>query len=63
MNMNTFTEYKIVNHADSSKVEEEVSELMKQGFIPFGGVECSSHEGKIEIFQAMVKVQEPQEPT
>jgi len=28
-----------------------------------GGLECSSHEGKIEIFQAMVKVQEPQEPT
>ncbi len=51
-----------MNHADSSKVEEEVSELMKQGYIPFGGVECSSHEGKIEIFQAMVKAQEPQEP-
>jgi Domain of unknown function (DUF1737) len=62
LNMNKFTGYKIVNHADSSKVEEEVSELMKQGYIPFGGVECSSHEGKIEIFQAMVKVQEPQEP-
>ena len=29
MNMNKFTGYKIVNHADSSKVEEEVSELMK----------------------------------
>jgi hypothetical protein len=56
--MNKFTEYKIVNHADNSKVEQEVTELMKQGFIPFGGLECSSHEGKIEIFQAMVKVQE-----
>lgn len=56
--MNKFTDYKIVNHADSSKVEQEVTELMKQGFIPFGGVECSSHEGKIEIFQVMVKAQE-----
>ncbi len=56
--MNQFTEYKIVNHTDSLKVEQEVSELMKQGFIPLGGIECSSHDGKLEIFQAMVKPQE-----
>jgi hypothetical protein len=56
--MNKFTEYKIVNHTDSAKVEHEVTELLKQGFIPFGGLACSGNDGKIELFQAMVKVQE-----
>ena len=59
--MNRFAEYKIVSDSDCNKVEQEVNELIKQGFIPFGGIESSfvPNEQKIYIFQAMVKFQEP----
>jgi hypothetical protein len=61
--MNRFSEYKIVSDSDYNNVEQKVSELMKQGFIPFGGIESSyvPNEQKIYIFQAMVKFQEPVE--
>jgi len=61
--MNRYVEYKIVSDSDCNKVEQAVNELMKQGFMPHGGIESSfvPSEQKIYIFQAMVKFQEPVE--
>jgi hypothetical protein len=61
--MNRFSDYKIVSGSDYNAVEQQVNELLKQGFIIIGGIESSfvPTEQKIYVFQAMVKLQEPVE--
>jgi hypothetical protein len=57
-------EYKIVEGSDCNKIESEVNELLKQGFMPLGGISSSfvPNEEKIHTFQAMVKLGEIKSP-
>ena len=36
--MTKIIEYKIVEGSDCKKIESEVNELLKQGFMPLGGI-------------------------
>ena len=59
--MNQIIEYKIVSSTDINKVAEQVNELIKATFQPFGAV-CSSYCPDEEVFytfQAVVKYSTP----
>jgi hypothetical protein len=61
--MNRISEYKIVSGADGAEVEQEVNELIKQGFVPTGNISSSfsPNEQKFYLFQTMVKWEPPLE--
>jgi hypothetical protein len=62
--MTKIIEYKIVEGNDCNKIEGEVNELLKQGFMPLGGISSSfvPNEEKIHTFQALVKMGETKSP-
>lgn len=50
--------YKLVKNANPDWLEEEVNELIKQGWTPLGGVSVACYEGEDYFAQALTKPEE-----